>query len=315
MAQSAAVWGPLPPRLPGTSGPRPRAGRAAHRIASRAPHVASADADELLAAGPQDAPPDYSKIDGTIVSRAVMGLFRARMVETLGEDSELEGQNMPLALNPMAEFAFAELDSEFSWKLEDCDRYDAIIDLTRKLNAKYPEPRDTQLATVKLLGRLFPSWLPGAFAAILSKNIPKASCRLNAWFTAFFCQWLMGPSEVNDVDVDGGQVGVKQGVKIERCRYLEETGCAAICINSCKIPTQEFFAKNMGLPLTMTPDYNDFSCQFSYGLTPGPESEDEALSTPCFQQCPTKRRHLKACDSIVPNATASGPKAPASVAS
>ncbi|CAD7704759.1 unnamed protein product [Ostreobium quekettii] len=284
MAQSAAVWGPLPPRLPGTSGPRPRAGRAAHRIASRAPHVASADADELLAAGPQDAPPDYSKIDGTIVSRAVMGLFRARMVETLGEDSELEG-------------------------------YDAIIDLTRKLNAKYPEPRDTQLATVKLLGRLFPSWLPGAFAAILSKNIPKASCRLNAWFTAFFCQWLMGPSEVNDVDVDGGQVGVKQGVKIERCRYLEETGCAAICINSCKIPTQEFFAKNMGLPLTMTPDYNDFSCQFSYGLTPGPESEDEALSTPCFQQCPTKRRHLKACDSIVPNATASGPKAPASVAS
>ena len=36
-----------------------------------------------------------------------------------------------------------------------------------------------------------------------------------------------------------------------RCRYLEETGCASICINSCKLPTQEFFAQDMGLPLTM----------------------------------------------------------------
>ena len=36
-----------------------------------------------------------------------------------------------------------------------------------------------------------------------------------------------------------------------RCRYLEETGCASICINSCKLPTQEFFARDMGLPLTM----------------------------------------------------------------
>jgi hypothetical protein len=114
-----------------------------------------------------------------------------------------------------------------------------------------------------------------------------------------------------------------------RCRYLEEAGCASICINSCKVPTQEFFAKDMcvrhgiiafqnwiwnwiwmhmhvsahvsvplpsplceqphrkqprldltlairptdtdlvdcsslcrGLPLTMTPNYDDFSCQF-----------------------------------------------------
>ncbi len=26
-------------------------------------------------------------------------------------------------------------------------------------------------------------------------------------------------------------------------------------------PPQEFFAKDMGLPLTMTPNYDDFSCQ------------------------------------------------------
>jgi hypothetical protein len=28
------------------------------------------------------------------------------------------------------------------------------------------------------------------------------------------------------------------GVLVERCRYLEQSGCASICINSCKVPTQ-----------------------------------------------------------------------------
>lgn len=40
-------------------------------------------------------------------------------------------------------------------------------------------------------------------------------------------------------------------VHVCRCRYLEETGCASVCINSCKLPTQRFFAEDMGLPLTM----------------------------------------------------------------
>jgi hypothetical protein len=34
------------------------------------------------------------------------------------------------------------------------------------------------------------------------------------------------------------QVGSGMGVLVERCRYLEEAGCASICINSCKVPTQ-----------------------------------------------------------------------------
>lgn len=30
-----------------------------------------------------------------------------------------------------------------------------------------------------------------------------------------------------------------------------------------KVPTEEFFMKDMGLPLEMTPNYEDFSCQVS----------------------------------------------------
>lgn len=56
----------------------------------------------------------------------------------------------------------------------------------------------------------------------------------------------------------------------------------------------------MGLPLTMTPNYEDFSCQFAFGLTPKPQGEDEALRTPCFGQCPTARSGPR-CHNIVPS--------------
>ena len=79
-----------------------------------------------------------------------------------------------------------------------------------------------------------------------------------------------------------------------RCRYLEETGCASVCLNSCKVPTQEFFEKDMGLPLTMAPNYEDFSCQFSFGMAPRLQAQDDAFQTPCFLQCPSKRRHSAA---------------------
>ena len=45
----------------------------------------------------------------------------------------------------------------------------------------------------------------------------------------------------------------------------------------------------MGLPLTMTPNYEDFSCQFSFGVMPTAEGELEAMATPCFAMCPTKK--------------------------
>jgi hypothetical protein len=37
------------------------------------------------------------------------------------------------------------------------------------------------------------------------------------------------------------------------CRYLEASGCVGMCVNVCKVPTQDFFTKEFGLPLTMNP--------------------------------------------------------------
>ena len=209
-------------------------------------------------------------------------------------------------------------------------RYDAIIDLTRSLNSQYCSPAETQQATQQILRSLFPAWLLPAFRAMFSRPLPTASCRLNAWVTALTCQWLMGPSKVNDVELADGTLGRAQGVLIERCRYLEQSGCASICINSCKVPTQvpfatvlcdafrhfslldsscdmliccitclplhslqmqTFFTEDMALPLSMTPNYEDFSCQFAFGVEPKPQDEDEVFRTPCFRQCPSKQAH------------------------
>jgi hypothetical protein len=103
--------------------------------------------------------------------------------------------------------------------------------------------------------------------------------------------WLMGESEVNDCQVDGDaegeSTGISQGLYVKRCRFLEESGCASVCVNSCKIPTQNFFVQNMGLPLTMTPNYETGECQFSFGLTPNESEELDAKMTPCLMRCPT----------------------------
>jgi hypothetical protein len=65
-------------------------------------------------------------------------------------------------------------------------------------------------------------------------------------------------------------------------RYLENSGCVGMCVNMCKIPTQDFFTNDFGLPLTMTPNFDDMSCEMVYGQKPLPLEEDTALKQPCY---------------------------------
>lgn len=52
-------------------------------------------------------------------------------------------------------------------------------------------------------------------------------------------------------------------------------------------PTQAFFNEDMGLPLTIEPNYETYECTFSFGKTPTLESESIAVTTPCLARCPT----------------------------
>ena len=102
----------------------------------------------------------------------------------------------------------------------------------------------------------------------------------------------MGECVVNDVEING-EIYKYQGLLVKRCRFLEESGCASVCVNACKIPTQNFFMQDMGLPLTMTPDYETYECQFAFGVLPDQKGEMEAKSTPCLSRCPTAGRLRK----------------------
>lgn len=140
-----------------------------------------------------------------------------------------------------------ELGEELSETTVD---YSVVMDLIRALSYQYrSDPVALQAAAVRVLDSLFPSWLPGAFAAMFSRPLPSFATWINAVVTVAVTQWLMGPSRMAD---DGSHT-----VEIERCRYLEESGCVGVCINSCKNATESFFTKSMGLPLYIEPCFDD----------------------------------------------------------
>ena len=42
-------------------------------------------------------------------------------------------------------------------------------------------------------------------------------------------------------------------IKPTPCRFLEETNCAGMCTNLCKIPSQTFITHSLGMPVDMVP--------------------------------------------------------------
>lgn len=184
--------------------------------------------------------------------------------------------------------------------------------------------------------RTIPKGRPGLlywFEVLFAKPFPAFSAKLNAWVTWWAGQWLMGPCVLQDIDVTtlakpgavggavgsgsvggsvgGGSVGGSghlavgdgdgQQLLVRRCRFLEEAGCASVCVNACKMPTQAFFNRDMGVPMRMVPDYETLECRFQFGVPPTPEDEDEARSTPCFGACPAAgelRERLARCHTM-----------------
>lgn len=212
--------------------------------------------------GPTDPPPDYSAIHGPLgplLDGLFLNMFRSALIAEVGADPALIS-----------------------------DGYPGIMELTAALNAKHSDRSEVRRASQEVLRSLFPSWLPGRFAVMFARPFPQFSARMNAWATWVAGTWLMGECEVVDCDADAGAgAGAAQGLIVRRCRFLEEAGCASVCVNACKTPTEAFFAEDMGLPLTMEPDYATGECKFSFGLTPQSGTEKAAKEVPCLMRCPT----------------------------
>jgi hypothetical protein len=149
---------------------------------------------------------------------------------------------------------------------------------------------EQQVLVARVLQSLVPSPVLWLIRHLFSPG--QRVCELNAWFATRLFEWLVGPCQVREVEVpvtpDPAVAWRRQrsGVHIEKCRYLEASGCVAMCINMCKLPTQRFFTEEFGIPLTLTPNFEDLSCEMVFGQPPPDLTTEAAYQQPCLaQQC------------------------------
>ena len=220
-------------------------------------------ADGFYVAGPAHPRPDYAAVDANPVNQWAMGIYRQALVENLGRDSPLPG-------------------------------WGGVLDLTHQIVDRNQRPTEAQETGVDVCRSIFPHWIGPLFTLMVAWPFGAAGARVNTFGVHLTCQWLLGDTEIVDAIVDGGRIGRGHGLLIKRCRYLEESGCSSVCINMCKIPTQTYFKQFLGLDLCMEPNYDDFSCQATFGKTPLPLEEDPVYSVPCLNTCASRRRALHA---------------------
>ena len=103
--------------------------------------------------------------------------------------------------------------------------------------------------------------------------------KMNAIITVEAFAWLVGPCEIVPRESDGEMAAVK----LRKCRYLEQCGCTASCVNFCKRPTEAFFREAFGVEAHLAPDHDDGSCLMTFGAAP--PVPDPAFDQPCYASC------------------------------
>lgn len=148
------------------------------------------------------------------------------------------------------------------------------------------------------LGGLMTPLLPPFYRIFMSGIVPKLGTEFDGkqlgplfyapWLTSFvtptFFGFLVGPSRPNRRK--DGQPG---GLVVEKCKFLQESGCKGLCLHQCKLPAQQFFAEKLGLPLTVQPNFVLQECQWSFGETPVPVVEDPSFPKGCLSGCASRK--------------------------
>ncbi|XP_057430439.1 beta-carotene isomerase D27, chloroplastic [Lotus japonicus] len=184
---------------------------------------------------------------------------------------------MTLFARKMEKFAKPVRKGEENKKKEGLYDYESFVDVSKRVMQSRSRVQQQQVVREVLLSML-PPGAPAQFRKLFPPT--KWAAEFNAALTVPFFHWLVGPSEVVEVEING--VKQKSGVHIKKCRYLENSGCVGMCVNMCKTPTQDFFTNEFGLPLTMIPNFEDMSCEMVYGQAPPPFEEDPVSKQPCY---------------------------------
>jgi hypothetical protein len=164
------------------------------------------------------------------------------------------------------------------------------------LKGQTPEAQHKMVSDT--LGGLMTPVLPPFYRIFMSGIVPQLGTKMDGkqlgpWFyapfltsfiTPTFFKFLVGPSRPNRRK--DGQVG---GLVVEKCKFLQESGCKGLCLHQCKLPAQQFFAEELGLPLTVTPNFVTQECQWSFGETPLPPAEDPSFPKGCLVGCQSRK--------------------------
>jgi hypothetical protein len=109
-----------------------------------------------------------------------------------------------------------------------------------------------------------------AFAVVLPMTLPNQWAAVGDWSGRSQCAWTSGGYQYVSVTawyhtLQSCLQQQQQQQQQQQHRYLSRSAklrnCQPSCLVVLLVSLQEFFAKDMGLPLTMTPNYEDFSCQ------------------------------------------------------
>ena len=218
---------------------------------------------------------DYSSIDASPISKVLTSTIRKLLVAEVGKDTDPREHT----------------------------NFEALMTSVREVNDMKGTAKDVQTRAKRVFKGILPAlyigWIPPLWKKFVDPNAPK-------WVTGFsfhlvfivLFPWLMGPMEgVEHEDVEVPEklrktfpflpkvVSVPQAIKAERCRFLETSSCASVCVNSCKVPSQEWLKDDFGMDLHIQPNYDDFSCVWSFNKEPPPLEEDAAILVPCFTNC------------------------------
>ncbi|XP_027164471.1 beta-carotene isomerase D27, chloroplastic isoform X2 [Coffea eugenioides] len=176
-----------------------------------------------------------------------------------GEKMRQNQQSLGLLDNLFLHLFRAKMVRETGWESEK-PGYDGLIEVANHLTIGRSNSETIQ-ASVRILRSLFPPLLLELYRILVAPLAQgKVAAAMIARVTALSCKWLMGQCQVNSVPLPDGS-SLMSGVFVERCKYLEESKCVGVCINTCKLPTQTFFHDYMGVPLLMEPNFTDYSCQ------------------------------------------------------
>ncbi|PON94996.1 Beta-carotene isomerase D27-like [Trema orientale] len=170
--------------------------------------------------------------------------------------------------------------------------YESLVEAAAAASRNFGPTKQRELV-IQALEKAFPKPILSLIRTLMPQS--KFAREYFAVFTTLFFAWLVGPCEVRESELNGRRE--RNVVHINKCRFLEQTNCAGMCSNLCKVPSQTFIKDSLGMSVNMVPNFEDMSCEMKFGQDPPSLMDDPAFKQPCYKLCKANRRHNVNCSS------------------